>query len=130
MARLSSSQTRKLFMTAPHLATQGLESAKLELLDGSFTSSEFQRDFAHGFLVHEAAENYQALVRRQAVHQLVKQSVALGFGLHGDLGLEIGIGILQGLRAAVLRRPAPAVGQRIGGDAEQPRRERRATPLK
>src|SRR5215472_1129545 len=40
IARLSSSEIGKLFMTAPHLAAQILESAKLKLLDGSLTSSE------------------------------------------------------------------------------------------
>jgi hypothetical protein len=113
-------------MTIPHLVTQALQSAKLELLDRSFAAAKLLGDLTYALFVNKAANNHETLVRWQAVHQLVEHSAPLGFGLHADHRF----GAFQSFRAAaVFCRPTPAVSQCVGGDTQQPRGKRRATPL-
>src|SRR5258708_16956073 len=79
MAWSSSSKIVGLFMIAPHIAAQGLQGAELKLLDRSFRAPQLLRNFPQALLLHEPAEDHQALVGRKALDQLKQHGAALHF---------------------------------------------------
>src|SRR5690348_10990140 len=120
------SALERLGMGPPHARPQVFQSAKLELLDGSFAAAQFLRNVAHALLLHKTQDDDAVLVRRQLVYQ-PKQSGALFHLAHGDGIFDVlgGVGQL-GFTAGTL----PLAGNGIGGHAIEPGGKGHASPLK
>jgi hypothetical protein len=111
-------------MGTPEARAEILNSAELELLDGSFGTTELSGDFAGAALLDETVDDDAALIRRKAVDELEEHGVSFGFVERGFvLGITPGIDLF-------FRGGVPAVDDGVGGHAEQPGEEGNAAPLK
>src|SRR5262245_34837630 len=108
---------------ASHPRPQLVQRAELQLLDGALALAEACRDVADAALVDEALDDDVALVARELVDQ-PEQPRALFGAL--DLGIRRWVGARRfngrGL-TAFPRRACGAIGDRVGGDPNQPRAE-------
>src|SRR5690242_3516849 len=116
----------RLGIGPPHARPQVLQSAKLQLLDGSLAAEQLTGDLTNALLLHKTQNDDAVLVRRQIVHE-PKQGGALFHLAHGDGILNVlgGVGQL-GFAAGTL----PAVGNGVGGHAIEPGSKGHASPLK
>jgi len=114
-------------MIAPHCIAQCLHCTELQLLDGAFAASQLLGNFAHAFAVDEAALNHQALIVGQALHKLEEHGPPFYLIASTRVLLER---VAVGRDFDLLCIALPSVGQCIGRDPQEPRRERYASPLK
>src|SRR5882724_3603466 len=107
----------------PHVSSQGLERAELELLHRAFRTPERLGDLANALLLDEAGQDDALLIVGQASDDI---------GQHGptvDVGRGAGhVGTRRRL-SPLSRQALPAVGDGISGDLEEPGGERDAAPL-
>jgi hypothetical protein len=103
---------------------KSLHGAKLQLLDGAFAASEVARNVADTSLLNKPAEDDTALVVWEQGYELREQGVAFRC-IRVRCEFDISRWSLQ-----LAIRALPPLGDKVGGDAEQPRDKRRALPLK
>src|SRR5437763_9512174 len=123
MAWSSSSKILFLFMIAPHFTAQGLQGAKLKLLDRPFCAPQLLRNFLQALLIDKPPENHQPLVRWKTLHQLKQHGASLNRLVRAGLFQNVSRNFV------VSRLALPSVSQRIGGDPQEPRHKRNAAPL-
>src|SRR5579872_2842500 len=120
----STSAELVLDIFTPHAGAQTLQGAELQLFHRSLAASQLVRDFAYRPLIDEPANDDLFLIGGQTLHQL-RQDGPLFDG-------RVDAGLLQFVGGDLLpfSLPSPAIRQHFGGDAQQPRRKRCASPLK
>src|SRR6185437_1384422 len=116
----------RLGMGPPHTRPQVLQSAKLQLLDGSLAAAQLAGDLANALLLDKTQDDDAVLVRREFVHQ-PKQRGALFHLAQGDGIFDILGSVGQFSFAA---GTLPAVGNGVGGDTIEPGGKGHAPPLK
>src|SRR5262245_52774474 len=129
LSRCSMSRWEYSGIGTSHPRPQLVQRAELQLLDGALALAEACRDVADAALVDEALDDDVALVARELIDQS-EQPRALFGAL--DLGIRRRVGARRfggrGL-TAFPRRPRGAIGDRVGGDPDQPRAEGYPAPF-
>jgi len=119
----------KLFMMISRFTAQGLQRAELKLLYRAFRSTQLLRDLSNASLVNKAAHDHQALIGGQTVYQLKEHGPPLRVSGISRGGVRVVLHRRIGRHFNVLGGSLPPVGQRVGGNPQQPCGKRNAAPL-
>ncbi len=92
------------------------------MLDRAFAALQFLRDFTDAALVYEPANDDQPLVGRKGIDEFGEHCAPFDFVIDTEFFHFIGSDRVAG-------RFPPAIGERVGGDTQQPGHERCAAPF-
>lgn len=112
-------------MANPQLRSEPLESAQLQLLDGSFAFAKPLGDFPDASLVHEALVNDAPLNLRKLAYQ-PEQPGTVFDGAYIEMRARIGGLVGHGMFA---RRSLRVIDDRIGSASQEPRPEGHSAPF-
>lgn len=110
-------------MATLHLRPQALQRPELKLLYSPFTPFQLLRNFTNAALFHESPEDHPLLIVRKFVHQPKETGAMLnGFEIRLDAECSEVLLVAGNLASGALK----LIGNRIGGNPDQPGSERRA----
>ena len=112
-------------MATPHLRSETLESAQLQLFDGSLAFAQPLRDFPDASLVDEALVHDALLHFRKLAYQS-EQARTVFDGANVEMHARIGDIVRQGVFAG---RSLEAIDDGVRRDPQQPGREGHSAPL-